>query len=776
MFCSNLFTATKSKIFLLIAVSIILIIRLVSDAWSHSEDWHDHGVDFGEGHHHDVNGFADSDHSYEKFGITDLTEKQKKDYEKYPWTDPRLTPPPRTLPHSHRAGQPLITHELYEDPPGHGSLDDGKHRLKDLWGYWDTILDNPRLYPADHGFYFDAWTEDGEWYQGYGYAKSYVSHSHKLKPGHYHDPPPPQPKPPNKPPTFDSQAISDISATVGIAITKITLPEATDSDGENSKIVYAVQGLPSEFGFNSETRELVGTPVAVGTSTCTYTATDARSGVATLTFSITINAAPKPPIAPKPPPEPPNKSPTFGTQTISSVSATVGIAIGQVTLPAATDPDGENSKIVYAVQGLPSGFGFNSDTRVLVGTPTAVGTSTCTYTATDEKGAIATLSFELYISEPVEPPEPPAPPEPIEPPDPPAPPEPIEPVNPPVEPPTEPHQGSVINTWTQTVSRKQIGFSELMFASEGGVNSDPHPQWIELYNNSSSDTVNLSGFTLTIEARDKNGKHRYMQTSLNYLEIEPNSAVIIVAMHSDKTNISRDNMYEFYNYHPNYGENSFLGLSGFYLKLEDHNGMIVDEVGNINGKQGEDSPTWQLPEDILSTRRRTSLVRRYNVVSDTPEDGKLKKNWKPTSLFTEKADMHYGIRTDVSTPAYRNKDKALPVELSHFGAKSVDGNVVVTWATQSELNNAGFNILRSENPNADFRIINPALIAGQGTTSDKTEYSYKDTAANRNTQYYYRIQEVSIDGEIQVVDQVNMKGYISPSNKLVSKWATIKQR
>ena len=771
MFCSNLFTATKSKIFLLIAVSIILIIRLVSDAWTHSEDWHDHGV---EGLNHDVNGFADSDHSKEKFGVE--TDEE------------RFKPAPMTEPHYHKWSYnndddpetpysdptpnqpyPKISHRLGEDPRDEDGnlIDHGnhpEHHGAHTHGHETTERVGSHTWikvwiPPDHG----------------EHIKTYKLHSHKLKPGHPHDPPPPSP---NKPPVFGDGIISSVSATVGKSLSGVVLPAATDPDGDDTKITYSVRSLPKDIGFNPDTRELSGTPTMAGTTTFTYIASDELGAMTTLTFEfeIVISAAAEPPLKAT------NKLPIFN-KTISDVSGTVGMSISQVVLPAATDPDGDDSKIVYVVQGLPSGFGFNSDTRVLVGIPTVVGTSTCTYTATDEKGAIARLSFEVDISEPIEAPDPPAPPEPIEPPDPPAPPEPIEPPDPPAPPEQiEPHQGSV-DHWTQTVSEKQIGFSELMFASEGGVNSDPHPQWIELYNNSTTDTVNLSGFILTIEARDKSGQHRYARIPLGYIEIRPNSAVIIAAWYSyDTKNVSENDVYNFFDHHF-YSEfdtytyrNMILGLSGFYLKLENHNGMIVDEVGNIDGKQGEDSATWQLPEDILSTRRRTSLVRRYNVSSDTPEDGKLKKNWKPTSLFTEKADMHYGIRTDVSTPAYRNKDKALPVELSHFGAKSVDGNVVVTWATQSELNNAGFNILRSENPNADFRIINPALIAGQGTTSDKTEYSYKDTAANRNTQYYYRIQEVSIDGEIQVVDQVNMKGYISPSNKLVSKWATIKQR
>ena len=60
----------------------------------------------------------------------------------------------------------------------------------------------------------------------------------------------------------------------------------------------------------------------------------------------------------------------------------------------------------------------------------------------------------------------------------------------------------------------------------------------------------------------------------------------------------------------------------------------------------------------------------------------------------------------------------LPVELSMFypARDKLTGQVVITWETQSELNNAGFYIKRSEQPKGKFVVINPTMIAGAGTT------------------------------------------------------------
>ncbi len=58
-----------------------------------------------------------------------------------------------------------------------------------------------------------------------------------------------------------------------------------------------------------------------------------------------------------------------------------------------------------------------------------------------------------------------------------------------------------------------------MFTTKGG--QDPLPQWIGLYNNSDTEAINLKGWKLEIETRDKNGNHRHVVISLEDLHILP---------------------------------------------------------------------------------------------------------------------------------------------------------------------------------------------------------------------------------------------------------------
>ena len=72
----------------------------------------------------------------------------------------------------------------------------------------------------------------------------------------------------------------------------------------------------------------------------------------------------------------------------------------------------------------------------------------------------------------------------------------------------------------------QISFSEIMIASEGGLHS--RAQWIEVYNNSATEAVNLKGWHLEIEARDDTGAHRHVVIPLEDLPILANQTVLIV--------------------------------------------------------------------------------------------------------------------------------------------------------------------------------------------------------------------------------------------------------
>ena len=119
-------------------------------------------------------------------------------------------------------------------------------------------------------------------------------------------------------------------------------------------------------------------------------------------------------------------------------------------------------------------------------------------------------------------------------------------------------------------------------------------------------------------------------------------------------------------------------------------------------------------------------------------------------------------------------DKPLPATLSHFRAEHTDTGVVLKWTTESEVENAGFYIYRSETRDGTFKVVNPTLIQGAGTTSERNEYTWTDTTAKPSTVYYYRIEDISHAGVRKQLATVRMRGLVSASGKLTTKWADLK--
>ena len=116
----------------------------------------------------------------------------------------------------------------------------------------------------------------------------------------------------------------------------------------------------------------------------------------------------------------------------------------------------------------------------------------------------------------------------------------------------------------------------------------------------------------------------------------------------------------------------------------------------------------------------------------------------------------------------------LPVTLSHFRAEQTPTGVVLKWITESEVDNAGFYILRSENRDSTFKVVNPMLIQGAGTTSEKHTYTWTDTTAKPNVAYFYRIEDISHAGVRKQLATVRMRGFVSASGKLTTMWADLK--
>jgi len=85
----------------------------------------------------------------------------------------------------------------------------------------------------------------------------------------------------------------------------------------------------------------------------------------------------------------------------------------------------------------------------------------------------------------------------------------------------------------------------------------------------------------------------------------------------------------------------------------------------------------------------------------------------------------------------------LPIDLYDFTANVEGENIALSWITATEINNAGFNVQRSIDAQ-NFE--NVGWIDGNGTTTEMTAYDYLDMDIIVGQRYYYRLEQLDIDG------------------------------
>ena len=325
---------------------------------------------------------------------------------------------------------------------------------------------------------------------------------------------------------------------------------------------------------------------------------------------------------------------------------------------------------------------------------------------------------------------------------------------------------------------EQISISEVMFTNK--VGNRTVPQWIELNNNSATEAVNLTGWEIKIEARHGR-QHRYAVLKFTELHLFPNQTVLLVSGTARSSNVPESRIYNFFFQHIadiafKFGSNNVLSPDGFFLQLSTPDGVAVDTVGNLDGdSETQDTSAWELSSGTTENGARSSVLRRYHHETRMPLAGTEASNWRRAVDAKLGKSTYFGDRTDVGNPGY-TLGGVLPVTLSYFRAERTDAGAVIKWTTESELENAGFNILRGLSKEGPFVKVNPTMIQGAGTTGERNNYTWTDTIAKPNVVYYYRIEDVSYAGNTKQLATVRMKGHVSAGGKLIQTWGDLKTK
>jgi hypothetical protein len=91
-------------------------------------------------------------------------------------------------------------------------------------------------------------------------------------------------------------------------------------------------------------------------------------------------------------------------------------------------------------------------------------------------------------------------------------------------------------------------------------------------------------------------------------------------------------------------------------------------------------------------------------------------------------------------------ESATVISLSFFTATPSNKEVIIKWSTESEIENTGFNLYRSESADGDYAKINDALISAEGFSTQGASYEFIDKNVKNRKTYWYKLEDINLSG------------------------------
>jgi hypothetical protein len=159
------------------------------------------------------------------------------------------------------------------------------------------------------------------------------------------------------------------------------------------------------------------------------------------------------------------------------------------------------------------------------------------------------------------------------------------------------------------------------------------------------------------------------------------------------------------------------------------------DISPSAGTQADITVQWDNANEEVGFNRPSSALHHWNGAS-----------WDRITPFASPSTAgttHSITRTGWSnfSPFAVFSQASLPVELVSFTGKAQQGKALLTWATASEKNNAGFDIEKSLDGKNFDKI---AFVKGNGISTITQNYNFVDYNFTQNA--YYRLKQVDLDG------------------------------
>jgi hypothetical protein len=191
---------------------------------------------------------------------------------------------------------------------------------------------------------------------------------------------------------------------------------------------------------------------------------------------------------------------------------------------------------------------------------------------------------------------------------------------------------------------------------------------------------------------------------------------------------------------------------------------IQYEIFNYNDQNRASSLNFAYSSDNSNYSDISALdFTSIETANGNPAWSSVLRNTSIEGLSIANGDFVYlrWITADVSGGGYRDEfsidnillsanDTNLPVELTSFTAKAGDRRVILNWSTASEVDNQGFEVLRSDEKTGRYALLSSyetnSKLEGAGNSSHAVTYTFTDNSVFNNSMYWYKIVDVDVNG------------------------------
>jgi len=171
-----------------------------------------------------------------------------------------------------------------------------------------------------------------------------------------------------------------------------------------------------------------------------------------------------------------------------------------------------------------------------------------------------------------------------------------------------------------------------------------------------------------------------------------------------------------------YSGSSTVNDNGY--NLVEHSDYNFNATGDITGEQANLNISSTLADNGSLNETYTLALLTGSVAIDAGTDT---QGGHPEAIpTTDQRGLGRNSTTDMGAYEYEGGEPTA-VTLSSFTATYSADELAICWSTQSESNNAGWNIYRADNECIEEAMqVNGSLIEGAGTTSEPTDYTFYD--------------------------------------------------